>query len=47
MVTVEKKDNKIRDPFDLIKAIMRSHCPLPTIEQVAACLNKAEVFTVL
>lgn len=50
MVVVEKKNNKIRiclDPRDLNKVIMRSHYPLPTIEQVAARLNKAKVFTVL
>ena len=50
MVVVEKKNNKIRicyDPGDLNRAIMRSHYPLPTIEQVAAHLNKAKVFTVL
>ena len=50
MVVVEKKNNKIQiclDPRDLNKAIMRSHYPLPTIEQVAAGLSKAKVFTVL
>ena len=35
------------DPRDLNRAIMCSHCPLPTIEQVVARLNKAKVFTVL
>ena len=36
MVVVQKKDNQIRiclDPRDLNKAILRSHYPLPTIEQ--------------
>ena len=33
--------------FELDRAIMRSHYPLPTIVQVTACLNKAKVFTVL
>ena len=32
-------------PPRLNKAIQRSHFPLPTIEQVAAQLNKAKVFT--
>jgi len=32
---------------ELNRAIMGSHYPLPTIEQVAAHLNKAKVFTVL
>ena len=44
LVTVEKKNNKIRiclDPPDLNKAIMHSHYPLPTTEQIAARLNKA------
>ena len=50
MVVVEKKNSKIRiclDPHDLNKAIMRNYYPLPTIEQVAARLNKAKMFTVL
>jgi len=50
MVVAEKRNNKIRiclDPRDLNKAILRSHYPLPTIEQVASRLNKAKVFTVL
>ena len=50
MVVVEKKNNKIRiclDPRDLNRAIMRSHYPLPTIEQVASRLNNAKVFSVL
>ena len=50
MVVVQKKNNKLRiclDPRDLNKAIMRSHYPLPTIEQVATRLNKAKIFTVL
>ena len=47
MVVVEKKNNKIRiclDPCDLNKV---SHYPLPMIEQAAAHLSKAKVFTVL
>ena len=50
MVVVQKKNNKLRiylDPRDLNRAIMRSHYPLPTIEQVATRLNKAKIFTVL
>ena len=44
MVVVQKK-NKIRiclDPRDLKKAILRSHYPLPTIEQVVSRLGKAK-----
>lgn len=50
MVVAHKKNSKIRiclDPRDLNKAIMRSHYPLPTIEQVTPQLTKAKVFTVL
>ena len=35
------------DPRDLNKAILRSHYPLPTIEQVASRLSKAKIFSVL
>ena len=52
VMVVQKYNNKIRIliflyPRNLNKAIRRSHFPLPTSEQVAACLNKAKVFTVL
>ena len=50
MVVVQKKNKKIRiclDPRDLNKAILRSHYPLPTIEQVASRLSKAKIFSVL
>ena len=50
MVVVQKKNNTLRiclDPRDLNRAIMRSHYPLPTIEQVATRLHKAKIFTVL
>ena len=49
MVVVQKRNTKIRiclDPRDLNRAIMHSHYPLPTVEQVATCLNKAKIFTV-
>ena len=48
MVAVEKKNNKIRiclDPRDLNRISMRCHYPMPTIEQIATCLNKANMFT--
>ena len=48
-MVVVQKNNKLRiclDPRDLNKAIQRSHFSLPIIEQVAAKLNKAKVFTV-
>ena len=50
MVVVQKKNNKLRiclDPRGLNRAIMRSHYPLPTIEQVATRLNKSKIFIVL
>ena len=50
MVVVQKRNNKIRiclDPKDLNRAIMRSHYPLPTVEQVATRLSNAKIFTVL
>ena len=49
-MVVVQKNNKIRiclDLRDLNRAIMRSHYPLPTVEQVATRLNKAKIFTVL
>ena len=50
MVVAQKKNGKIRiclDPQHLNKAIMRSHYPLPTIEEVATRLTNAKVFSVL
>ena len=44
------KPEKLRiciDPQDLNKALLRSHYPLPTIEDVATRLSKAKVFSVL
>ena len=44
------KPEKLRictDPQDLNKALMGSHYPLPTIEDVATRLSKAKVFSVL
>ena len=46
MVVVQKKNGKL-DPRNLNQAIMRSHYPLPTIEEVATRLTGAKVFTVL
>jgi len=48
MVVVQKKNNEIRiclDPRDQNKAILRSHYPLPKIEQVASRLNTAKIFS--
>ena len=50
MVVAQKKDGKVRiclDPQHLNKAIMRSHYPLPTIEEVTTRLTDAKVFSVL
>ena len=50
MVVVQKKSGKVRlclDPRNLNQAIMRSHYPLPTIEEVSTRLTKARLFTVL
>ena len=50
MVVTQKKNGKIRiclDPQHLNKAVMRSHYPLPTIEEVATRLTNAKVFSVL
>ena len=50
MVAVQKKSGKVHlwlDPRNLYQAIMRSHYPLPTIEEVSTRLTKARFFTVL
>ena len=50
MVVAQKKNGKVRiclDPQHLNKAIMRSHYPLPTIEEVTTRLADAKVFSVL
>ena len=50
MVVAQKKDDKVHiclDPQHLNKAIMRSHYPLPTIEEVTTRLADAKVFSVL
>lgn len=50
MVVTQKKDGRVRiclDPQQLNKAIMRSHYPLPTIEEVTTRLTNAKVFSVL
>jgi len=47
MVVAKKKDGKVRihlDPQHLSKAIVRSHYPLPTIEEVTTRLADAKVF---
>jgi transposase InsO family protein len=50
MVVVQKPGGKIRiciDPRDLNKAIKREHYPMKTVEEVAAELSSAKVFSVL
>lgn len=50
LITVEKPDGKLRlclDPTELNKAIMREHYPMKTVEEVAATLDGAKVFSVL
>lgn len=50
MVVAQKKDGRVRiclDPQHLNKVIMRSHYPLPTIEEVTTRLTNAKVFSVL
>lgn len=50
MVVVPKKKGKHRiclDPKDLNNAIQRENYPLPTIEEIAARLHGAKVFTLL
>lgn len=50
MVAVKKKNGKVRiclDPRDLNKGIMRSHYPMPTIEEISTRLTRARVFSVL
>ena len=49
MVVAQKKDGRVRiclDPQHLNK-VMRSHYPLPTIEEVTTRLSNAKVFSVL
>jgi hypothetical protein len=49
-VITEKKNKKIRvclDPRDLNKAIKREHYPMKTVEEIAAQLNGAQVFSTL
>ena len=50
MVVTQKKDGRVcicLDPQYLNKAVMRSHYPLPTIEEVTTRLSQAKVFSVL
>ena len=50
VVVAQKTDGRVRiclDPQFLNNAIMRSHYPLPTIEEVTICLTQAKVFSVL
>ncbi len=50
MVVVEKPDGSLRlciDPRDLNKAILREHYPMKSVEEVAAQLANAKVFSVL
>ena len=50
VVVTEKKNGKVRvclDPRDLNKAIKREHYPMKTVEEVAAELAGATVFSTL
>jgi len=50
LVVVEKPNGKARlflDPRDLNKAIQGEHYPMQTVEEVAAELSDAKVFSVL
>ncbi|KAL9986304.1 hypothetical protein ACROYT_G000436, partial [Oculina patagonica] len=50
LVVVEKPNGQVRlclDPRDLNKAIQREHYPMKTVEEVAAELSDAKVFSVL
>ena len=50
LVVVEKNNGKVGvclDPRDLNKAILREHYPMKTIEEVAAELNGAKVFSTI
>ena len=50
IVVAQKKNGRVRtclDPQHLNKAIMHSHYPLPTIEEVTTRLTNAKVFSVL
>ena len=50
LVVVQKPNGKVRvclDPRDLNKAIQREHYPMKTVEEVAAELSDAKVFSVL
>ena len=50
LVVVEKPNDKVQlclDPRDLNKGIQREHYPIKTVEEVAAELSDANVFSVL
>ena len=50
MVVVKKPNGDVRiclDPVDLNKVIQREHYPLKTVEEVAANLGNAKIFTTL
>ena len=50
MVIVQKRNGKVRaclGPRNLNQAIMCSHYPLPTIEEIATQLANAKLFSVL
>ena len=50
MVVAQKKDGRVRiclDPQHLNRVVMRSHYPLPTIEEVTTRLTNTKVFSVL
>ena len=49
-MVVSSRGEKIRiclDPGDLNKAVKREHYPIPTVEEIAAKIPEAKVFTVL
>ncbi len=49
-MVVARKGEKIRiclDPSDLNKAVKREHYPIPTVEEIAAKIPDAKVFSVL
>lgn len=50
IVVMKKPSGKVRiclDPRELIKAILREHYPLKTVEEVAANLKQAKHFTTI
>ena len=49
-IVVRKPNGDVRiclDPFDLNKSVKREHYPLKTVEEVAASMSEAKVFSTL